>query len=185
MTHSTTASTAHSTSTPMSSTNTTSPPRPTSCKFLTPSRSTVPHELRPPKDQHRGATLTQRDAPALLSTSSTYFSSSTPTPSISTSTPPSATAAAFWSSAQLPQPALPHGYSASLHHLHLESTPSSSPATPSSPSSPPPLQIQNQNIVNHVNFKSTLLPGWGAYCARRITLKLIYSPCLHPLSVSP
>ena len=35
-------------------------------KFLTPSRSTVPHELRPPKDQHRGATLTLRDAPALL-----------------------------------------------------------------------------------------------------------------------
>ena len=23
------------------------------------------------------------------------------------------------------------------------------------------------------------------YCARRITLKLVYSPCLHPLSISP
>ena len=59
-------------------------------------------------------------------------------PSISTSTPSSATTAASDLDLllqRLLQPALPHGYSASLHQLHLESTTSSSPATPSSPSS--------------------------------------------------
>ena len=38
--------------------------------------------------------------------------------------------------------------------------------------------------INYVNFKSTLLRGWGACCACRVTLKLVYSPCTHPLNVS-
>ena len=38
--------------------------------------------------------------------------------------------------------------------------------------------------INYVNFKSTLLRGWGACCACRVTLRLVLSVYTHPLNVS-
>ena len=38
--------------------------------------------------------------------------------------------------------------------------------------------------INYVNFKSTLLRGWWACCACRVTLRLVLSVYTHPLNVS-